>query len=359
MSQAGGVTPGLTQLSLPPFERTPRHETQVAVVANRPIVGYEFEIVFHSPVIARAARPGQFVEILFGEGYSPFVRRPFSIYRVDRTEGYLSVLYLARGAFTSELARRRSGDFVSLLGPLGRPFQWAETPGTRHVLVAGGLGAPPLYFLASELSQSIVGARKRTVSPSWAATAPVLTDGSNDHEVVGGDSQAVETTGDSPGRSGRRRMATGIAAIDTAALAELASSTLVVINAARTDSLLVGVTEFGELDIALHVMTDDGSLGTMGVATDLLGFLLAAQSPAHAQTSIYACGPMPMLRAVGEIAIERGMPCQLSIETSMPCGIGLCQGCAIPVRDSCAEGFSYALACVDGPVFEARDLVWI
>jgi dihydroorotate dehydrogenase electron transfer subunit len=139
----------------------------------------------------------------------------------------------------------------------------------------------------------------------------------------------------------------------------LADSRLVVINAARTESLLVGLTEFGDLGIALHVMTDDGSRGIRGMATDLLLTLLEAEQGRGVPKTLYACGPMPMLRSVGEIAIRLGLPCQVSIETSMPCGIGLCQGCATQVRDDASStGFSYALACVDGPVFEARDLVW-
>ena len=290
--QHSGSPRATARLSLPDWERSVRHEVDATVTEQRQIVGHEFEIVFHAPLIARSARPGQFVEILFGENYAPLVRRPFSLYRVDPDAGTCSVIYLARGAFTSGLARKQSGDVVSLLGPLGRPFHLYDEPGIQHILVAGGLGAPPLYFLAMELSKS--------------CAAP-----------------------------------------------------LVVINAARTESLLVGVTEFGALDIALHVMTDDGSRGVRGMATDLLTALLDSESGKNIPKAIYSCGPMAMLRSVGEIAIERGLPCQLSIETSMPCGTGLCQGCATPVRTAASEsGQSYVLACVDGPVFEARDLVW-
>ena len=122
---------------------------------------------------------------------------------------------------------------------------------------------------------------------------------------------------------------------------------------------MVGLTEFGELDIALHVLTDDGSRGVRGMATDLLTALLEAERFNPSNIALYACGPMPMLRSVGEIAIARDIPCQLSIETTMPCGIGLCQGCATEVHDPTSPtGCSFALACVDGPVFEARDLVW-
>src|SRR5690348_491444 len=88
-------------LSLPAWMPTPRYEVEATVTAHRQVIGHEFEIVFHAPAIARTAQPGQFVEILFGENYAPLVRRPFSLYRVDRSAATFSVLYLARGAFTS------------------------------------------------------------------------------------------------------------------------------------------------------------------------------------------------------------------------------------------------------------------
>jgi dihydroorotate dehydrogenase electron transfer subunit len=270
------------------------------------------------------------------------VRRPFSLYRIDRAAGLCSVLYLARGAFTSGLAHKRAGDVLSLLGPLGRPFEWSEQPIVQHILVAGGLGAPPLYFLASELSR-MLAARRPEEGGSLQGLA---------RQSTGPAEAGVErVTVDASRGSGRQPTAHDLSAA--------ADSRLIVINAARTESLLVGLTEFGDLDLALHVMTDDGSRGTRGMATDLLLALLEAEKTAAVPKAIYACGPMPMLRSVGEIALRLGLPCQLSIETTMPCGIGICQGCATPVRDSTApSGSSYALACIDGPVFEARELVW-
>ena len=74
--------------------------------------------------------------------------------------------------------------------------------------------------------------------------------------------------------------------------------------------------------------------GARGLATELLTRLLDADA---APTYLYSCGPMPMLRAVGEIATARRVPCQLSIETSMPCGIGLCQGCGELVCAGCVD----------------------
>ena len=270
----------------------PRFDVEATVLSHERVIGQEFEIVFEAPEIAEAARPGQFMELLFGDNYAPLLRRPFSLYRVDRAAGTCSMLYLARGAFTSGLAQKRAGDKVSLLGPLGRPYRWQTGEAGRHILIAGGIGAPPLYFLAHELSH---------------------------------------TAGIDPEQ-------------------------IVVINAARTRDLLVGMTEFGNLNIVLQAVTDDGSEGARGLATELLTRLLDADaSPAY----LYACGPMPMLRAVGEIALARNVPCQLSIETSMPCGIGLCQGCIVSLHaPHLPTGSRNALACIEGPVFDAHLLRW-
>ena len=76
-----------------------RHEIEAVVVSHERVIGSEFEIVLSAPEVAREAEPGQFVELLFGEGYAPLIRRPFSIFRVDREAETFRILYVARGSF--------------------------------------------------------------------------------------------------------------------------------------------------------------------------------------------------------------------------------------------------------------------
>lgn len=274
------------------MEVAERYAVRAPVVAQRQIAPAEYDLRFLAPEIAGRAQPGQFVELTYGEGCYPLLRRPFSLFDVDRQAGVCRVLYRMSGAFTTGLCHLRAGDVVDVIGPLGRPFRRVAGVPVRHVLIAGGIGAPPIHFLARELMQGVPGA---------------------------------------PGRPD-----------------------VVVINGARTQELLVGVREFEALGVVLIVVTEDGTQARRGRVTEVLLEWLNRGGTSSVQ--VYACGPMPMLQAVSEMTGGRGVPCQVSIETSMPCGIGLCQGCAVRVRTDTGE--AYALACVEGPVFDAERLVW-
>jgi NAD(P)H-flavin reductase len=96
-----------------------------------------------------------------------------------------------------------------------------------------------------------------------------------------------------------------------------------------------------------RVATDDGSHGHHGLVTDLL----ADELDADASACVYACGPPPMLEAVRALCEQRGVPCQLALESGMACGFGACFGCVVPLRDG-----GYLRLCVDGPVLDAERL---
>lgn len=241
------------------------------------------------PAIAEHARPGQFVQILYDGPFGPLMPRPFSIHDVDRDSGCFDILYAARGHFTSGMTALDSGITVSVVGPLGNTFSLLPGPIETHVLVAGGVGAPPLHFLAKETLQSARG------------------------------------------------------------------TPLLVINGARSREHLVAVHDFEALGANLRVTTDDGSAGRHGTVLAELGDVTESGS----RVAVYACGPEPMLRAVALHCIERRVPCRVSLETVMPCGTGVCMGCVVKVRSSQEpDGYTYARACHDGPVFDAEELIW-
>jgi dihydroorotate dehydrogenase electron transfer subunit len=96
------------------------------------------------------------------------------------------------------------------------------------------------------------------------------------------------------------------------------------------------------------VTTDDGSAGVRGWVTDALPAVIARGGA----RAIYACGPMPMLRAVDEVARAHGIPAQVAVEEAMACGIGVCMTCVLPVRGD--DGRTrFVRSCVEGPVFAA------
>ncbi len=133
-------------------------------------------------------------------------------------------------------------------------------------------------------------------------------------------------------------------------LASDPTADVVVVNGARTRDFLVGTDGLDGLGATLYPCTDDGSCGYHGRVTGLLAELLSDKArPVH----VYTCGPTPMMKAVAQMSMEFGVPCQASMEVFMPCGIGICMGCAVPRPDG-----TFARGCVEGPVFEAREIVW-
>lgn len=124
---------------------------------------------------------------------------------------------------------------------------------------------------------------------------------------------------------------------------------IVFINGARTKDFLVGTEGLDEIGVTLMPCTDDGTWGRQGIVTVALEELLADTRP----TTVYTCGPTPMMNAVAVMSQAFDVPCQVSMEVFMPCGLGICMGCAVQRPDG-----TYARGCVDGPVFEAREIVW-
>ncbi len=266
------------------------HQLDAPILAHRQIAENEYEMVLHAPPIAADARAGQFLQVLYGRSMSPFTRRPFSVFSTDPETGAVTMVYLARGGFTQGMAALRVGDTLSVVGPLGNRFVPSEVPGVRHIMVAGGVGAPPMHLLATEMV-----------------------------------------------REGR------------------APKDLIVINGARSRALLVAEREFGELGVDLRLVTEDGSAGQKGLVTDPLREALDDGGPAQ----VYACGPTPMLRAVAGVCAERGVPCLVSLETMMPCGLGVCMGCAVKLKDATKpEGYQVVRGCHEGPVFRGEDVLW-
>lgn len=257
------------------------------VLDVQPIAPEHYTLTCHAPALARDARPGHFVNVRASDdGFDPLLRKPFSIYTADPEAGTISLLFSVVGAVTRSMARRRAGDMLDLVGPLGgRLFSRDARPDVLHVLVGGGYGVPPLVFFARQLGV------------------------------------------DSP------------------------NAGLAFIIGARTRDLLLCHAELEAAGIATHTATDDGTHGARGRVTDVLQPLL--EQNAHRPVAVRCCGPTPMMRAVAQMCLAANVPCELSVEVSMPCGVGVCMGCVLDLADG-----RRVRCCLDGPVFPAAEVAW-
>ena len=123
----------------------------------------------------------------------------------------------------------------------------------------------------------------------------------------------------------------------------------------RTRDDVLCITEFERLGVECYTATEDGSLGEQGLVTEALVRRLDAL---QGKATIYACGPHGMLAAVAQIAADRGIPCQVSLEGYMACGVGACLGCVAPGSGHSAETPDFRCVCTEGPVFDAGELKW-
>jgi len=228
------------------------------------------------------ARPGQFVMLRGDWERDPLLPRAFSLMSVG-PDGRAEILAKTVGRGTALLERAAPGERVSVLGPLGSSFP-APSVEVTDLLVAGGVGLPPLYMQAA-----------------WAAARQLV---QRSEMLYGG----------------------------------------------RGSADLVLLDEMRAFGVPLYLTTEDGSAGRAGRVTVELEARLAHYQDRPVR--ILACGPNAMLWAVARIARDRRIPCFISLEEQMACGIGVCLGCAVPAR---SRPFRYV--CSNGPVFDAADVL--
>lgn len=219
--------------------------------------------------LAKAALPGQFVNIKCGEGL--LLRRPISI--CDIQDDALTVVFQVKGEGTRWLSQCQQGETLDVLGPLGHGF---DLPEGRVLVAGGGIGVPPMLYTARCAAQAdaCVGFRSRR--------------------------QAIL------------------------------------------------LEELRQVCGQVSVASDDGSIGEQGFVDAQVRKALGQRSYA----AVLACGPRPMLKSVAAAAAEYGVPCFVSMEERMGCGLGACLVCA------CSVGGHYRHVCKDGPVFDAKEVDW-
>ncbi len=269
------------------------------IVEQQQLARDTYRLRVHCPELARQIVPGQFFMIKAAGTDDPLLGRPFALYDVysegDRPAG-VDFGYVVVGKLTSLMSDWTTGDQVEIWGPLGNGF---PIPSQEPLLmIAGGIGQTPFLAVAREaLGIKEYGMPQRSIA----------------------------------GRPQRLTLCYGV----------------------RSAEYLAGLDDFTMDSLDVQIATDDGSSGHHGLVTDLLAQQLEGDTPPK---RVYACGPVPMMKAAAGICARAGVACWLSLETPMACGFGACFSCVTKVREEDGN-WDYRRTCVEGPVFRADQLI--
>ena len=278
-------------------------EERAEVLAHERFAGDQFILTLKAPKCARAATPGSFVHLSCDEQVP--MRRPLSIMRAHPERGSIEVLYKIVGPGLGALAARRVGESINALGPIGNGFvPHRERP--RTLLVGGGVGIPPMVFLAGRL-------REDSATP-W---------------------QPLVLMGSEVPFPFRARPST-------------------ILVPGMPDGVIACMPLLDEWGIPSRLTSLAGYAGCHeGYVTELAATWLASlDRAALSEVEMFACGPTPMLKAAAAVARRFGIACQVSLEEFMACAVGGCAGCAVRVMTP--SGPAMKRVCVDGPVFDAK-----
>lgn len=275
---------------------------QAEVLSHQAFDGEQYILRVQAPECARHALPGSFVHIQC-HPLRP-MRRPLSIMRVSATQGWVDFLYKVVGEGTQLLSQAVVGNSLSILGPIGQGFNLHQDRPLR-LLIGGGVGIPPMVFLAEQIQQQKQQSQSVVIMGS-EVPFPFKSQPSN---IV----------------------VPGIPAEVTACMPLL-----------------------DEWGVASRLCSTHDYAGCyQGYVTGLARHWIEAIEPTqHKQIEIFSCGPEPMLKAVAELAAEFKIACQVSLEEFMACAVGGCAGCVVEVKTE--QGPAMKRVCVDGPVFDAN-----
>jgi len=263
-------------------------------------------------------------DTVISNGVNPLLRRPFSIYEVSKDGAQIEILYEVVGVGTDLMARMKPGIKIDILGPLGNGFRINKDV-SISILVGGGIGVAGLNLLVKRLVEMGFGTDpvrnditecKKNITKSITKPVANISNGASGHKIYA------------------------------------------LIGAATREKLYI-LDGYKMPGVKTLIATEDGSAGLKGLVTNLLTTLIQNLKSAirHPQSTIqiYTCGPAGMIDKVCKIVREKKVPCQVSLESRMGCGIGICRACVCKVQKG--KSFGYAPVCTEGPVFEANQLV--
>ncbi len=283
---------------------------EIAVVVDQNALGSGiYDLTLKTKNIAKAAKAGQFVSV-YSNDRSKLLPRPISLCGIDRDEDTIRLVYRVTGenTGTEEFSKLVMGDRIRILGPLGNGF--TVEPGKKAFLIGGGIGVPPMLQLAKDINSGVV-------HTSGAVDTNTQEKGQTEEKQINGHGKKI--------------------------------CDMNIIMGYRDENTFL-LDEFKE-QADSFVATEDGSVGTKGNVID------AIKENGLEADVIYACGPMPMLRALKAYAMEHDMECYVSMEERMACGIGACLACVCKTKDKDAHSnVNNKRICKEGPVFNAKEV---
>ena len=283
---------------------------EIAVVVDQNALGRGiYDLTLKTTNIAKAAKAGQFVSV-YSNDKSKLLPRPISLCGIDRDEDTIRLVYRVTGenTGTEEFSKLVMGDKIRLLGPLGNGF--TVEPGKKAFLIGGGIGVPPMLQLAKDINSGVV-------QTTGAVDTNTQEKGQTEEKQINGHGKKI--------------------------------CDMNIIMGYRDENTFL-LDEFKE-QADSFVATEDGSVGTKGNVIDAIN-----ENGLEADV-IYACGPMPMLRALKAYAMEHDMECYVSMEERMACGIGACLACVCKTKDKDAHSnVNNKRICKEGPVFSAKEV---
>lgn len=238
------------------------------------------------------------------------MRRPYSIMRADKQSGHIDILYKVVGQGSTLLSTRKAGDTIQCLGPIGNAFTVSETT-THPLLLGGGVGIPPMVFLADELRQKINMDKKLHPFVIMGSEIPFPFTAKPSKIVVPG----------------------------------------------IPDGVIAAMPLLDDWGIASRLTSQQDYQGCYsGYVHELAEKWVESLDETSKQgVEIFSCGPTPMLQAVATFAKKHKLPCQLSLEEHMACAVGGCAGCVVPFKES-DKVVAMKRVCVDGPIFNAENI---
>jgi dihydroorotate dehydrogenase electron transfer subunit len=273
------------------------------LLAQHEFPGRQFVIRLRAPKCAAAATPGSFAHLTC-DPLLP-MRRPLSIMRADPAAGWIEILFKIVGPGLEALSKQPLGATLSVMGPIGQGFK-PSPQRPKTLLIGGGVGIPPMVFLAESLKER-----------NDAAWQPLV--------LMGSEIPFPFHTRPST-----------------------------ILLPGVPDGVIACMPLLDGWGVPSRLASLAGFAGCFdGYVTDLAAVWLSSlDATALAEVEMFACGPTPMLQATARVARRFGVPCQVSLEEFMACAVGGCAGCAVPVVTE--SGLAMKRVCVDGPVFDAN-----